>query len=309
MSIYNNGDQNYAITNQNPCTTNHIFLSPASNELEYENWIRQVGSLLQIGSQFAKLKPILDLLIALVEPERMFLFTHDAIAEYEIKESTEIVLVINGEKKLSSDKMVRTISQIACFQKNNVLLSVHSSKKIDGYLIDGHPYYSSHFKEKHLVFSGIMYRLCQAPQEKLTEIKTICKNVFDKGIEKAQRTLEIAIECEKKDSLNLSALMLHQAIEQLYNSILWSFEHYPPYFSHNIFKLQNQVCLYMPQLFGIVDKFCLKNLNSAYQSQAMVHFDISEVLDVPSLFDDVQKLLNVAKYVFESKLRLFDSED
>lgn len=309
MSIYNNGDQNYAITNQNPCTTNHIFLSPASNELEYENWIRQVGSLLQIGNQFANLKPILDLLIALTEPERMFLLNHEAVTDYDIKASTEIVLVINGEKKLSSDKTVRTISKLACFQNNNVLLSVHSSKKIDGYLIDGHPYYSSHLKEKHLVFSGIMYRLLQTPQEKLTEIKTISKNVFEKGIFIAQRNLEMAIECEKKDRLNLSALMLHQTIEQLYNAILWSFEHYPPYFSHNLFRLQKQVCLYMPQLFGIVERFSLKSLNSAYQSQAMVHFDISEIENISQLCNDVQTLLNIAKVVFESKLRLFDSEN
>ncbi|SHG07170.1 hypothetical protein [Pedobacter caeni] len=309
MSIYNNGDQNYAITNQNPCTTNHIFLSPVSNELEYENWTRQIGSLLQIGNQLANLKPILDLLIALVEPERMFLLNHEAITDYDIKASTEIVLVINREKKLSSDKPLRTISKVACFQNNNVLLSVHSSTKLDGYLTDGHPYYSSHFKEKHLVFSGTMYRLLQTPQEVLTEIKKIAKDVFEKGIEKTQDTLERAIECEEKNMLNLSALMIHQSLEQIFRTILWTFEHFPFNGTHNLFKLQKHACLYMPQLFGIIDKSSLECLYMAYQSQAMDRFDISEVLDISILCNKVQTLINIAKDVFVKKLSLFDSKN
>lgn len=308
MSIYNNGGQNYAITNQNPLTTNHIYLGPSPNRLDYESWMRQVGSLLQIGSQFADLKPILDLLVALVEPERMFLLNHEAIADYDIKAITEIVLVIHRDDKLSY-KTVRTISKLACFRNNNVLLSIHSSKKLNDSLTEGHPYYSSQFKEKHLVFSGNSYRLLATPQNVLDMLKKNIIDVFEKGTAKSYATLEKAIECEKKDMSNLSAIILHQSVEQLFRTILWAFDHYPFYGSHNIYKLLKYVRLYMPQLFGIIDKTNLKSLNMAYQAQAMDRFDMSEIEDMSILCDRVGRLLNIARSIFESKLHLFDNDN
>lgn len=306
MSIYNNGDQNYTITNQNPLTTNHIYLSPASNKLDYESWMKQVGSLLQIRSQFADLKPFLDLVIAIVEPERMFLLSHDAIADYDIKEITEIVLVISRGDK-SSYKTLRTISKLACFRNNNVLLSIHTSKKLNDSLTEGHPYYSSQLKEKHLVFSGSSYRLLETPQNVLDMLKKAIIDLFEKGIAKSYATLERAIECEKRNMSNLSALMLHQSVEQLFRTILWAFDHYPFYGSHNVYKLQKYVRIYMPQLFGIIEKSNLKSLNMAYQSQAMDRFDMSEIEDMSILCEKVEMLLNFAKSAFARKLLFFDN--
>lgn len=305
MSIQNNGDSNYSTTNHNLSTTNHIFLNPMSNPTEYENWNRQIGSLLCIGEQFTSIKPILDLFIAVIEPERIFLFCHPAIVECEIRESIEILIVVDF-KKLTSKKGLRFLLELACIKNRDVTVSIHSSEKLDHDLNNGHPYYSSHCKEEHLVFSGCPYRLIVTSKEILSEIHSDVKSTYEKGIEVALQFLENAKDCQKKGLLNLAGLMLHQTIEQLFKTILWSFRQYSGYSSHNLVKLRKTAIQYMSQISkDIVDNSSLESLNMTHESITSINFDISEIEDISELYLDVQKLLNVITVAFENKLKLF----
>src|SRR5690606_34565321 len=82
-------------TNQ-ATTTNHIYLHPGERSGEFERWMREIGGLLQIDREYSSLKPLLDLIVAVLEPRRMFLIPHPAIEKYDVKACVEIILVLEG---------------------------------------------------------------------------------------------------------------------------------------------------------------------------------------------------------------------
>ncbi len=84
-------------TNQ-ATTTNHIYLHPGERSGEFERWMREIGGLLQIDREYSSLKPLLDLIVAVLEPRRMFLIPHPAIEKYDVKACVEIILVLEGWK-------------------------------------------------------------------------------------------------------------------------------------------------------------------------------------------------------------------
>src|SRR3546814_11424249 len=58
-------------THDDSQTTNHIYLHPGPNQGEFDNWMRRIGSLLQVGADYTALRPVLDLIIARTEERRV----------------------------------------------------------------------------------------------------------------------------------------------------------------------------------------------------------------------------------------------
>src|SRR5690606_9068490 len=75
-------------------TTNHIYLHPGPNQGEFDNWMRKIGSLLQVASEHTALKPVLELITAVFEPQRVFLINHPALPELDVESYTEILVVM-----------------------------------------------------------------------------------------------------------------------------------------------------------------------------------------------------------------------
>src|SRR5690606_31285047 len=102
--------------NENQSTTNHIYLHPGHQSGEFENWMRKIGGLLQINSEYLQLKPLLDMIIALLEPSRLFLIPHPSIEKFDVKPTIEILLVLNHRQDFNHEKLVERILNVACMK-------------------------------------------------------------------------------------------------------------------------------------------------------------------------------------------------
>ncbi len=310
MHIHNNnGDiqsDTSVKTNNNNNTVNHIYLHTGPNQSEFDGWMRQVGSLLHIAAEHTSIKPVLDLLIAAIEPERIFLHSYPGIAEYNIKGGIELILIIDEINYPLNASF--SFVKLSCFKTNNMIVSVHSSCKMEAGLKEGHPYYSTHCREEYLVFSGSRYRLTEATVNSTTELEAEVSNAFHAGINKASELWESANDLEKKASHNCAALMLHQCAEHVYRTILWSVARRVPK-THTLEKLERKAAYYMPQILDVIaEKSSLELLDMVYESQTLPHFKIEDVCDISILSTTVKNLLQASLIIFNDKQnRMFDS--
>lgn len=300
---YNNGPNSQSTDNSRitttTTTTNHIYLHPGPNQSEFDNWMRQVGSLLHIAAEHSRIKPILDLLIAAIEPERIFLLSYPAITAQNIKGGIELILIV--DKINYPIKSVFSFVKLTCFKTSNLIVSVHSSSKMERGLSAGHPYYSTHCTEENLIFSGNSYRLLKTHCDLIDRLKIEVSEIFHEGINKATELFELANDLEKKARYNQAALMLHQCAEQVYRTVLLSIgQHIPSY--HRLEKLERKAAYFMPQIYDIItDKSNLEILNSAYESHTLHRFEMEDLCDISILSADVKNLLQLSSIIFEDK--------
>lgn len=302
-AIHSSGDITHNTTH-NSETTNHIYLDPHINQGEYDNWMRQIGSLLQISAQYASLKPILELIIASIEPNRIFLLDSPPIPEHGVAGCTEIILAIDMDST-PSKKVLDGFLRLCCTRMQDVILSFHSSQQVEVGLENGHPYYSTHCKEEFLVFSASPYRLPKTPEAILPNLKAEILESYEKNTAKASTFLDNAKQNKKKQTHNLVALMLHQCLEQLYMSTIHAFGGDCPK-SHNLVKLKTKASKYLPQIRHYIDASTLEFLTTAHQSLTAHRFDVDEILDISTLLDEADVLLKTVRTIFNKRIeRMF----
>jgi|GEM_PF-2111628 len=307
MTHYNNGNighLNHDSSVQNTThTVNHIYLHPESTSLEYNDWMRKIGSLLHIGLEYAIIKPVLELLVAAIEPERMFVLGNPAIEEHQIKAGIEIILIVDERKNSCSS--VRAFVELACIKAVNVTVSVHRASKMEAGLKDGHTYYSTHCKEDYLVFSASRYRLNETPQHRIKEIYKQVEKTFYEGLLKAEDLRNLAVELENDNQHHHAAVMLHQAAEQVYRSILWTMGRESPA-THRLKKLQQKAAVFVPQICQAgPGKADLESLDLAYTSLVGPCFGMTEGCVISNLNIKVKQLIQVAMAAFNNQQSRF----
>jgi hypothetical protein len=309
MIHHNTGDigslhADHSRRTSNNNTNNYIYLHPGPNQDEFDSWMRKIGSLLQISSSQATLKPFLDLIIATMEPERIFIRNYALAEKSDIDGCTEIMVVTDVEY---STEAIYLFLKLAFISRNNIVLSFHNSNDVNDGLVNGHPYYSFHCKEDYLVFSGSPYRLPQTSVQQLSELSAKANEVFKADLDKSASFVEVARIHHKNNQFNIAALMLHQACEQHYKSIVLAFGGNTKD-THSLFELEKIALLYIPQIFRVFsneDKVYLQLLDSAYSSQTDSSFKVNEEYAV-ILFQKVETLLKLSKEAFEAKLLITD---
>jgi HEPN domain-containing protein len=279
-------------------TTNHIYLSTGANTIEFNEWKQKIGSLLHIGIEYAGIKPLLDLIIAVIEPQRIFIISNPPIEEYNIKSSIEVILAVD---KSNNHDSIKSFLKVACIQSNDITISIHPSRTLESALKSGHLYYSSHCKEEYLVFSGSRYRLYETPTHLIQEFGKDSHREFYEGISNAEEFWNLANDLNNNKQYNLAALMLHQSVEQAYRSILWAIKRESTS-SHLIKNIERKAAICIPQISQTIpNKANLEYLDMAYDSQVYPHFDIEQLCDVPNLCLDVKQLIQVSISAFQNK--------
>src|SRR5690606_25477506 len=114
--------------------------------------------------------PVLELIIAVFEPERLFLIPHPALPELDVDAYIELLVVMGGSK-VNSKKLTKGMLDLACFQQKNVVMYFETAIKIERGIEDGHPHFCTVCTEEHLVFSGSPYRLAKPTEETLGRLK------------------------------------------------------------------------------------------------------------------------------------------
>lgn len=300
-------NQSRKTTNDNSQTTNHVYLHPGPNQGEFDNWMRQIGSLLHVASDYAALKPALDLLTATFEPQRMFLIDHPALPELETNAYIEI-LVVMDENQFTSKQFTKNLLKMACFRQKNVVVTFDTAFNVENGIANGHPHYCTYCKEEGLVFSGSPYRLPKPSTDTIDELKAELPERFDKLTMQADRFLEEAKRFVKNQSVNLAALMLHQCLEYLYKNILFIYERHCRK-THHLAKLQPNVAKFFPQICSHIGESTIDILDSTHDSITAPYYDIGEFWDASAVFEEVEYSLKIAKATFETRTKLLFGED
>jgi len=299
IHVSGNGDarNNDFSTRNDSQTTNHIYLHPGPNHGEFDNWMRKIGSLLQVASEHAALKPVLELMTAVFEPQRLFLINHPALPELDVNAYAEI-LVVMDRSQITSKKMTKGILDLACFRQKNVVVNFETTAKFERAISQGQPHHCLFCSQENLVFSGSPYRLQSVSAETLDEVRTELPEKLDRLFAQSGVFLSEA-ERLKSQSPNVAALMLHHCLEYLYKNLLFIFSFEFPK-THRLGRLQPKVARCFPQASAALSENIADLLDFTHSSITGLHFDIDEIWDAERVFEKVDNLIDnsaVIKYV------------
>ena len=303
MSGNSDAKNNVFSTHNNAQTTNHIYLHPGPNQGEFDNWMRQIGSLLLVASEYADLKPLMELVTAIFEPQRLFLINHPALLEHDVEAYTEIMVVMNREK-IASRELAKGILKMACFGQKNVFLSFVTTSKFERGIDNGHLHYYALCMEENLVFSGNPYRLQKPSAETLDELRRELPERVDRLFSQTALFLSEGERLAKNQSANLAALMLHQCLEYLFKNMLYEYNR-KFYNTHRLTKLCPNVEKYMPQVCAKLSESTIDALDTTLDVITTPYYDVNEIWDAESVFEEVDKALKVAKAILEKRMQLF----
>ena len=301
-----NGDarNNDFSTHDDSQTTNHIYLHPGPNQGEFDNWMRKIGPLLQVASEHTALKPVLELIIAVFEPQRLFLINHPSLPELDVETYTEI-LVVMDRSQITSKKMTKGMLEMACLRQSNLVINFETAAKFDRAISNGHPHYCIPCNEETLVFSGSPYRLQSPSIETLDELKTELSEKLDWLFAQAGIFLSEADRL-KSQSPNVAALMLHHCLEFLYKNVLVMCTH-KFYNTHRLAKLHIKVEKYMPQVSAKLSVAAVDALDKTLVAITTPYYSVDKVWGAEGVFDEIGKALKVTKAVIEKRTeRLFE---
>jgi len=291
-------NQNRNTSNNNSQTTNHIYLHPGPNQGEFDNWMRKIGSLLQVASEHSALKSVLELITAVFEPQRLFLITHSALPELNVESYTEILVVLD-ENEITSKKITKHTLNLACFRQQRVVVNFETAAKFERAISQGQPHHCLFCNEETLVFSGSPYRLQLPSIETLDEVKTELSEKLDWLFAQADVYLSEANRL-KDQSSNLAALMLHHCLEFLYKNVLVMCTH-KFYNTHRLAKLHAKVEKYMPQVSAKLSAAAIDVLDKTLVVITTPYYSVDKVWGAEGVFEEVDNALKVAKAVIEKR--------
>lgn len=280
-------------------TVNHIHLHQEAILSEFDTWTRQIGTLLQVASTHASLKPVLDLLVSTIEPERIFLTSYPAIKKYRIKSCVDILLIIDESKMDMAN--VKPFVKMVGLKMQDIIITIRSKKEMEDGLANNRFYYVSNCQEAFLIFSGSPYRLSPTSFEYLNVLASVANEVFKAGMTICKELMKIAKAHLNAKQYLLALMMLRLTIEQVYRTILKAFDEKAPLF-YQLRELQSKASEYLPQVQPVlIGQNILHVLDTASALQTNLIIDNHDDV-VQNLYAMVENMINVSTKAFENKL-------
>lgn len=307
VTIKNDGHHSKAYDNDlSTRTTNHIYLHPGHHSGEFENWMREIGGLLKINWEYSQLKPLLDMVIALLEPSRLFLIPHPSIEGFDINPTIEIILVLNLRQDSNHEKLVEKVLNVACMKKSSVVINLFFNDEWDCEIEDEHMFHTSHCRSKFLIFSGSPYRVQEPNQDGLKRVQEIITSRFQDQVIKSKAMLaQIEGLYNEQTSSDLLYGVSSDCIKQFYRMVSMPFLLDLPVLNRSYTELKKMATRIIPQAQNLSDK--LIELYPAWDNEELDE-DTKRDLYLPS-FVDLQKYFEILKTAFEQKITvLFDGE-
>lgn len=287
-------------------TTNHIYLHPGERSGEFERWMREIGGLLQIDREYSALKPLLDLIVAVLEPDRIFLIPHPAIEKYDVKACVEIILVLDGWKPDLDRKetMVRGILELACLKQSTIVFNIFPEDQWEEGFEGEHFYYMAHCRPEFLVFSGSPYRLVGADDLSVKNSQKSFSWKFDNRIKDTEQMLRICktLLCEEEVIPDLGYALISSCLKQIYHLVIGAFLLDVPVLNKSCRELEEMAARVLPQLRGQIKKDI-----DAYINWSVADFeDLDEdalrmTRHVPDILE-LERLFEIVKIAFAQKM-------
>lgn len=297
VSNFNNGH----VKTENK-TTNHIYLHSGHHSGEFEDWMRTIGGLLQIGSEITHLKPLLELLAAVIAPDRIFCYRFPEIEALQLKPYTEVLLLIDSTRHEQMEKLEGFI-KLPCYSKRDVMITLREINSKHPELDDASWYVQLHCREEFLVFSHNPYRLSPIPEDRLRDSYDKVAALFDERYQKALKALDTAKNLLEQEQTYRAYVFVASAIEQIYHAIAYAFDpHQNHYVSTPLYQLREKAATYLPQLFATDQQVDLVVALSVYLNDR-TNFE-EEYLEThfQDCFQIAEAFIGAVKPCLESKL-------
>lgn len=282
-------------------TTNHLYFHPGHHSGEFENWMRKVGGLLQINKEYSSLKPLLDMLVTVLEPSRIFLIPHMGIEKFEVKPHVEIILVLTDWKDFEDKKLIEGILMVVSMKYCEVGINVFSEEVWDDSIEKQHVYFLAHCRSEFLVFSGNPYRIREAEQDSLNSIKSTITELFEKEVAKSTEMLNQS-EALFTEQTNPDLIygITSTCLKQFYRMIIKPFLLDLPLISHSCTELINLASRIIPQ----VKNLKIKNIDLYTTLVEEGLGDNNNQSQYLPDFEELQNSFDLLKVAFEQKITI-----
>lgn len=299
-NYHENQVSNIENRNENQVITNNIYLHPGHRSGGFEDWMQKINGFLQNGAETAHLKPLLDLLIVVTEPERMFLYTLPAIDSHQLKSCHEIRLVFRDER-IEEVSALEGFIKLASFKHQNVMITLQPNTEFEEDAQDWTNENVLCFREEFLVFSNSPYRIKAYAEKQIKDTYDNVLRVFNKNYEDAVSAFQFSKTLLESKNFYQAYWLVVRAIEQTYNAIIYPFE-YSFHVGLKLSDLKKKAAKHLPQLFH----FDYELIEIEELSLQLVDREKFMPDSVFGAFDNImgiaEEFISAVKPCFESKL-------
>ena len=265
----------------------------------------------QIPSTFKKLKktsessPIVDLIIASLEPEMIFQVTHHKVLQ-ETAATYRDLLIVLADNNGTPFQELEPVVELITAKDSRVSCSLHKASAIQQALNDGHIYYSLVCLKENLIFQNTSAKIPELPTEKFAAVVEKARLEFETGMAKAHSFYAGAEKYAESNDSAMAMFMLQQATELTFRAValsLYGIERR----THSIKSLKKLNRRLAPQLNDIFpadteeEERLLKVLEDAYLDARYNSNYVIPQNDLPEILSRVSKLLDMAKQIFKQR--------
>lgn len=251
------------------------------------------------------LKDILSMVIALMEPDNIFLldtYTPDAGG----KPVYDLLIAISGKDARPHSDYVIILEHIS-LKIHPVTAIVLNTGSLGKMLAAGHIYYSRVCCSRNLLFDAGRCRLPVPGALPVTDIITRARADFDNRLQRASSFLKGSRYFLQEKQKGLAAFMLHQSVEQIYRGILQGLTAKETV-THNLRMLMANCRRCAPELCTVFltgreeEEYQLRKLQKAYISPRYKNdYEISDP-ELDALTGRARYLQTLAREVFNRKI-------
>ena len=286
-------------------TVNHYYLMPDKSLDQFNSWREKINSFVYTASDNIRLKPIVDLLITAISPERIFMISYKGLPQHRIDNYTEILVTLDDDEDIDEDQYLDFV-KLAFSRHPDILVSLGGASEVRGYLQFGSPYHCSHFRNQFQVYSRKRSAITEMDQDQLDKLKAEANTRFLTTFSKAQQLFEVAEEFLKEENPDLGAFILYQTLHLLYQSVINTYKGPIPE-TFSAAEYQKLAEEYLP-IMARNNRFThlFDRLEQACSLQGQPNFQNCKV-SMELLLIDVSILMNICETAITCKLSQFDS--
>lgn len=181
----------------------------------------------QIPSTFKKLKktsessPIVDLIIASIEPEMIFQVNHPNVLQ-DTADSYRDLLIVLPDSNAMPFQELEPVVELITSKEGRLSCSLHKSSAIQQALNDGHIYYSLVCVKENLIYQNTTAKIPDLSAEKYAAVVAKARQEFEAGMAKAHSFYAGAEKYVESGNSAMAMFMLQQATELAFRAVALS---------------------------------------------------------------------------------------
>lgn len=262
----------------------------------------EINSNLKKFKEDSKFSPIINLLVAVLEPEMIFQVIHPNVPEDGEEPYRDLLIILSDSNTKPFDDL-ESVVELLTVKDSLLSCSLHKSCAIQRALNEGQVYYSLVCVKENLIYQNSTAQIPDFSAEKYAAVVAKAREEFELGMAKAHSFFAGAEKYAESHDPSMAMFMLQQAAELTFRAValsLYGIERR----THSIKALKKLNRRLAPQLNDIFpgdtdeEERLLKLLEDAYlDGRYLQGYKVSEQ-DLLSLMQRVGQLIEVANDVF-----------